>query len=185
MALFSKSVGQYRSSLYETARCLLRSRNNQAKRSEKKAQQTRELRLCNEQLTEELREAKKQLDQTQQLLRQQQQENETLRRQPITLPSDLPLPHHCYGPKMISLCLNLCKQVGFRPAATAITTVFDWLGIEAKVPSRDSMRCWSCRVGIAQLQEPVEKADDWIWMADHSNQIGTEKVLQILGIRAS
>jgi hypothetical protein len=185
MALLFKSVGQYRSSLYETARGLLRSRNNQARRSGQQAQQTRELRLRNEQLNEELLEAKKQLDQTQQQLRQQRQENEALRGQPIRLPSDLPLPQHCYGPRMISLCLNLCKRVGFRPAATALKMIFDWLGIDAKVPSWDSMRCWSCRVGIAKLQEPVEEADDWIWMADHSNQIGTEKVLQILGIRAS
>ncbi len=185
MVLFFKSVGQYRSSLYETARGLLRSRNNQRERAEEQAQQTRKLELRNEQLTEELQEVERQLDQTHQLLRQLRQENEELRQQPIRLPSDLPLPHHSYGPKMISLCLNLCKQVGFRPAATALKTVFDWLGIDAKVPSWDSMRCWSCRVGIAKLQEPVEKADDWIWMADHSNQIGTEKVLQILGIRAS
>ncbi len=185
MALFFKSVGQYRSSLYETARSLLRSRNNQAKRSEKRDRETRELRLRNEQLAEKLQEARKQLDQTQQLLRQQRRENEELRGQPIRLPSDLPLPHHCYGPKMISLCLNLCKKIGFRPAATALEIVFDWLGIDAKVPSWDSMRCWSCRVGIAKLREPVEEADDWIWMSDHSNQIGTEKVLQILGIRAS
>ena len=185
MALLFKSVGQYRSSLYETARGVLRSRNNQARRSEQRARQTRGLRLRNEQLSEELREAKKQLDQTQQPLRQQRQENEAIRGQPIRLPSDLPLPQHSYGPKMISLCLNLCKRVGFRPAATALKIVFEWLGIDAKVPSWDSMRCWSCRVGIANLQEPVEEADDWIWMADHSNQIGTEKVLQILGIPAS
>ena len=115
MALLFKSVGQYRSSLYETARGLLRSRNNQARRSGQQAQQTRELRLRNEQLNEELLEAKKQLDQTQQQLRQQRQENEALRGQPIRLPSDLPLPQHCYGPRMISLCLNLSAFVRQRP----------------------------------------------------------------------
>ena len=185
MVLLLKSVGQYRSSLYETARGVLRSRNNQAKRAEQQARKTRELKLRNEQLTEKLEESERLLDQTRQLLRQQRQENEELRQQPITLPSDLPLPHHCYGPKMISLCLNLSKRVGFRPAAAAVEIIFDWLGIDADIPSWDSMRCWACRVGIAQLLQPVEEADDWIWMADHSNQIGTEKVLQILGVRAS
>ena len=53
------------------------------------------------------------------------------------------------------------------------------------VPSWDSMRSWACRVGIAQLREPVEKADDWIWLSDHSNQIGSEKIFQILDICAS
>jgi hypothetical protein len=185
MEWFYESVGQYRSSLYETARGLLRSRNNQAKRAEELARQAGELRRHNEQRAERLRETKKQLEQTRQLLRQQRKENEELRRQSVTLPSDLPLPHHSYGPKMISLCLNLCKRIGFRPAATALKIVFDCLGIDVKIPSWDSIRCWSCRVGIAKLQEPVEEADDWIWMADHSNQIGREKVLQILGIRAS
>jgi hypothetical protein len=124
-------------------------------------------------------------EQIHQLLVQEQSENQLLRQQPIRLPSDLPLPHHSYGPKLISMCLNLCKQVGFRPAATALRTIFDWLGIEADIPSFSAMRVWLLRVGVSELQLEMEPADDWIWMADHSNQIGTEKVLQILGIRAS
>lgn len=63
--------------------------------------------------------------------------------------------------------------------------VFDWLGIETKIPTAEAIRGWACRAGVAELQWPVEPADDWIWMADHSNQIGSEKVLQILGIRAA
>jgi len=185
MSLFFKSVGQYRSSWYETARSLLRSRNNQAKRAQEQADQSRRVNALNEQLVRELQYAKEQSAQILRQLRQQEQENEELRKQPVTLPSDLPLPHHSYGPKMISLCLNLCRQIGFRRAETALKIVFEWLSIETAIPSWDSMRLWSCRVGIAQLRKPVEQADDWIWMADHSNQIGMEKVLQILGIRAS
>ena len=41
------------------------------------------------------------------------------------------------------------------------------------------------RVGVAALTAPIERANDWIWMADHSNQIGQEKALVVLGIRAS
>ena len=84
---------------------------------------------------------------------------------------------------MISLCLNLAKEIGFRPTETALNIVFDWLGIKAKVPSFDSIRVWSCRVGIAQLKLLVRDDEAWIWLADHSNQIGQEKVLQIIGIR--
>jgi len=101
----------------------------------------------------------------------------------MTLASDLPLPHHSYGPKMISLCLNLAKEIGFRPTETALKVVFAWLGVDAKVPSFDSIRVWSCRVGIAQLKLVVRDGEAWIWLADHSNQIGQEKVLQIIGIR--
>ena len=80
---------------------------------------------------------------------------------------------------MISLCLNLAKEIGFRPTETALKVVFDWLGIDAKIPSFDSVRSWSCRVGIAQLKLVQRDGEKWIWLADHSNQIGQEKILQI------
>ncbi len=38
---------------------------------------------------------------------------------------------------------------------------------------------------MATLREPIEAADDWVWMSDHSNQIGPEKALVVLGVRAS
>lgn len=183
MGLFAESVGQYKSTWYEIARSLFRSRNTQRARSGKFAAQNRELKLENVRLAEQLRRSKALEEETRQRLHQQQQENDELRRRPIQLPSDLPVPHHTYGPKMISLCLNLCQEVGFRPAETALSIIFDWLGIEGKTPSFDAMRVWACRAGVAQLQLPVE-GDDWIWLVDHSNQIGQEKVLQIIGIRA-
>jgi hypothetical protein len=79
--------------------------------------------------------------------------------------------------------LNLAKEIGFRPTETALKIVFDWLGIDATVPSFDSIRVRSCRVGVAQLKLAVRDGEPWIWLADHSNQIGQEKVLQIIGIR--
>ena len=39
------------------------------------------------------------------------------------------------------------------------------------------------RFGLAQLDAPKEVAPDWAWMIDHSVQIGTQKVLVILGLR--
>ena len=48
------------------------------------------------------------------------------------------------------------------------------------LPDCKTVRRWLMRVGVAALEEPVEVAEDWIWMADHSNQIGPEKVLVIL-----
>lgn len=183
MQLFINSISQYRGSLYETARGLLRSRNNQARKAERLEQQKIEAEAKVDRLNHEVKELREKLSQTTQILEQQRQENERLRERPITLPSDLPLAHHTYGPKMISLCLNLCREVGFRPAETALTILFDFLNIDAKIPSWDSMRRWACRAGVAELQKPITEADDWIWMTDHSNQLGAEKVLVILGIR--
>lgn len=184
MGMFVESVGQYKSSLYETARNLFRSRNTQRAIAELKTQQAEELRIENEQLTRKLRESEERHNQTRQLLLQQQQENEQLRKQPITLPVDLPLPNHTYGPRMISLCMNLSKFIGFRPTEMELRIVFEWLGIKTRIPSFSAIRIWMCRAGIAQLQMPIE-GDDWIWFCDHSNQIGQEKILEIIGIRAS
>jgi len=182
--LFSR-VNQFKSSAYEIARNVLRSRTQFAEKSEQQAEQIRELNARVEQLTNQSKRDAQLLSQTQQELEQQRRDNEELRNKPIRLPSDLPLPHHTYGPKMIAMCLNLCKEIGFRPTETAITILFQGLGIRDRVPSWDSIRSWACRAGVAELQRLPEQADDWIWMTDHSNQIGVEKVLQILGIRAS
>jgi hypothetical protein len=86
---------------------------------------------------------------------------------------------------MISLCVNLASTIGLRAAESALRIVFEAFGIQEKIPDWTSIRTWLCRFGVAMLEEPVERADDWVWMADHSNQIGAEKVLVILGIRAS
>jgi hypothetical protein len=41
------------------------------------------------------------------------------------------------------------------------------------------------RIGLYELQRDKEFANDWIWIVDHTIQIGTIKVLIILGIRRS
>lgn len=52
------------------------------------------------------------------------------------------------------------------------------------MPSWYSIRLWLLKVGLFKLTQPKEIADDWIWIADHSVQIGADKCLVILGIRA-
>ncbi len=185
MALFNKTVGQYTSSLYEIARGLLRSRDNQAAKAAQLAEEVLELQAENSRLSSELKTQQERSEHSQQLLDQAATEIQKLREQPISLPADPPALHHSYGPKIISLCLKLAKTIGFRPAVRALKIVFAWLGVDAKIPSWESIRGWACRVGVAELERPIEQADDWIWMSDHSNQIGQEKVLKILGIRVA
>ena len=40
------------------------------------------------------------------------------------LPEDLPLPRHQYGPRMISLCVNLARRVGLRSAMAVLEIFF-------------------------------------------------------------
>lgn len=103
----------------------------------------------------------------------------------LRLPDDPPLAAHRYGPKMMSLCVNVARRVGLRATEAVLQIVFEWLGIEAAVPDWTAIRTWMQRLGVAAIEEPLERADDWVWLADHSNQIGLEKVLVVVGVRAS
>ena len=52
-------------------------------------------------------------------------------------------------------------------------------------PSAPCGRWWLLRVGLYELQRPKEHADDWIWFVDHTIQLGTIRVLLIVGVRLS
>ena len=184
-SLLFQTVSQYTSPIYEIARNVLRSRNNQVAKAHRLEDELEKTRSERDQLATELQRTQAELAQTRRQLELQENRTHELEKQPNRLPSDLPLKHHSFGPKMIALCINLSNQIGFRPTQKALTIVFEFLGIVGKVPSWSTIRTWSCRLGVALLQEPVEAADDWIWLVDHSNQIGQHKILQTLGIRAS
>lgn len=183
MRLSVNTVGQYRASVYEVARNLLRSRNTQRERAEKLKERLAEQERINEQLRAERRELDQQLRLAKEQLDQARQELERLREQPLVLPDDPRLPHHSYGPRMISVCIQLAKEIGLRASIQALKIVLNWLSIPAKIPCWTSVRTWLCRMGLDEIQHSRQPHDDWIWMADHSNQIGREKVLTILGIR--
>ena len=183
--LLFQSVSQYTSPIYEIARNVLRSRNNQVAKGQRLVGELEETRRDRDELATKLQRAQAELEETRRRLEQQENRTRDLEKQPQRLPSDLPLKHHSFGPALIAVCINLSNQIGFRPTETALKIVFKFLGILDKVPSWSTIRLWSCRLGVSLLQEPVEAADDWIWLVDHSNQIGQHKILQILGIRAS
>jgi hypothetical protein len=93
-----------------------------------------------------------------------------------------PLPGHQYNPVIISLCCQLCLLIGFRATPKVLKCISEAFDLGLKIPSRDVVRNWICRNGVAILQEP-SKFDDWIWMIDHSVQLGKMFVLTVLGIR--
>jgi hypothetical protein len=93
--------------------------------------------------------------------------------------------NHTFGARMITLCVNLARRMSFRSVAAALSLVFDALGLSIVVPSHDSIEHWCKRVGLDQLKRTRDWHKDWLWIVDHSNQIGQEKVLMILGISAS
>jgi hypothetical protein len=43
---------------------------------------------------------------------------------------------------------------------------------------------WLLRLGLYELQRPKECADDWIWILDHTIQVGKAKCFVVVGVRA-
>lgn len=176
---------EFKSPLSVVAAFLLRSRETQAKRAAERAAEIRRLKSVTAQQEATIADQQKELAQNDAEISRLKKENERLREQPPILPDDPPLPRHEFGPKMISLCVNLARRIGLRPIPKVLKMIFDWLGASVKLPDWTTIRTWMLRVGVAAIGQPVEEADDWIWMADHSNQIGVEKALSVIGVRAS
>jgi hypothetical protein len=183
MQVFRKSLSDFKSSLYEVSRNLLRSRTRLFEKTKQLQAINNELRLKNQELQRQIKQAREREEQQTQLLRSYQKENRELRQKPIRLPAELPLPNHSFGPGLMALCLNLAKRIGFRATSSALRIVFDHLGIEDNVPDHDSIRIWMCRAGIGEMKKAFNHQDDTIWFSDHSSQIGAEKILTILGTR--
>ena len=93
--------------------------------------------------------------------------------------------NHAYNARMIALCVNLAKQIPFSAVPQCLSIVFAALGLSIKVPSHDSVQHWCKRVGLNEISKLRKHYDDWLWIVDHSNQIGQDKLLVVLGIRAS
>ena len=54
-----------------------------------------------------------------------------------------------------------------------------------QAPCPNAGRLWMLRVGLYALNSPKEKADDWVWIMDHTMQLGPWKCLVIVGVRLS
>lgn len=57
-------------------------------------------------------------------------------------------------------------------------------GISA-APTANCGRFWLMRLGLYELQRPLPHADDWIWIVDHTVQIGHQRCLVIVGVQLS
>jgi hypothetical protein len=184
MTVFRERVSDFKSSCYDVARSVLKSRNTLLQKVGQLQEANEQLQLEKRNLQCQLKTSRDREEEQRQLCQKYQKENQQLRENPIQLLADLPPRNHSYGAGVIALCLNLAQRIGFRPASMALEVVFDHLRIDAKVPDHDSVRTWFCRAGIAQLNKTCDE-DNMIWFSDHSSQLGSEKVLTILGISAN
>jgi hypothetical protein len=94
---------------------------------------------------------------------------------------------HSYSVGIIDMFLQMVisKATSLRGAAG----VFELLAVhppfDGQTPCANSGRSWMLRIGLFQLTCEKEKADDWVWMMDHTIQLGPYKCLIIVGVRLS
>ncbi|KPA10357.1 hypothetical protein MHK_009439 [Candidatus Magnetomorum sp. HK-1] len=99
---------------------------------------------------------------------------------------DVPRKHtYSTGHMMLFISLVLFAGISLRGAAKAIETFILQFQLNLLIPSWYAGRLWLLRLGLYKLLAPKQIASDWIWIVDHTNQIGSEKCLLILGVRLS
>jgi hypothetical protein len=64
-----------------------------------------------------------------------------------------------------------------------IEIVVAMLGLTLPCPSWSTGRAGLLRIGYYKLTRSKVQADDWVWIVNHTVQVGAEKCLVILGIR--
>lgn len=81
--------------------------------------------------------------------------------------------------------LLLNARTGFRATSRVIESIVQFFHVDWEVPEHTTGRTWLLRIALYQLNRAKEVADDWVWIVDHTVQIGQEKCLVVLGVRLS
>lgn len=93
--------------------------------------------------------------------------------------------YHRYtlGQMELYIYMVLQASVSLRGSSRVLEIVWNFMALEGPVPGWSCGRLWLLRLGYFKLSREKEKAPDWVWIIDHTVQIGSEKCLVVLGIR--
>jgi hypothetical protein len=93
--------------------------------------------------------------------------------------------NHSYSTDQITLFILMILEgaIGFRASSRIMRLNNQFFNLSLPVPTGNTGRLWLMRLGYYKLIRPKQKATDWIWIIDHTIQLGKEKCLLILGIR--
>lgn len=72
-----------------------------------------------------------------------------------------------------------------RSASATLLLFVEELPTNGQTPTANSGRLWLLRLGLYELTREKERADDYVWMLDHTIQAGNVKCLLIVAIRLS
>ena len=104
-------------------------------------------------------------------------------------PDDLniPIARHQYPLGVVASSLALVLRAGtrLRRVPDVLSMSWNWSDLHLRAASYYSVRLWLLRLGLHQLNRPKTPADDWMWIVDHTMQLGERKCLIIVAIRQS
>jgi len=96
-----------------------------------------------------------------------------------------PVPNHHYSLEVMELCLQMYLHTSL--GCRGVSWVMQLFGnhLPVGVPAYTTVLNWVYRLGLALLQRPLPRRDDWIFILDHTIALGELKCLVVLGIPAS
>lgn len=97
------------------------------------------------------------------------------------------IPRHHYALETIRSYLQLVLSAPCSGRAAA--WVLKWLSGRlpglSETPCANAGRTWLFRLGLHELTCEQERADDWVWLVDHTVQLGSRKGMIVVGMRLS
>jgi hypothetical protein len=98
-----------------------------------------------------------------------------------------PVAGHQFRAGLILLFVNLVLKAATsqRAAAGVLQLMSPYLPGVPRVPCANAGRLWLMRLGLFELLRKKEAAKDWVWIMDHTVQLGPHKCLVIVGVRLS
>jgi hypothetical protein len=79
----------------------------------------------------------------------------------------------------------LQAAISFRGCSAVVELFRDFLPQFRSAPAPNTAESWLLRLGLHELLRPKEQAADWVFIVDHTLQLGKMKCLVIVGIRLS
>jgi hypothetical protein len=112
---------------------------------------------------------------------------------PVPLPESLVVPRPVGGRWSVwcvALMVHLVTEVKLSLRSTsrvlaALLRFQDRRAAYAPIMMWTTVRCWLMRLGLYALRRPLERADDWAYLIDHTIQISAVKCFAVVGIRLS
>lgn len=88
-----------------------------------------------------------------------------------------------FSVSIVCLVRDLIVQTGvsFRGLADALAVFVRHWPLPVRMPSFTTIRWWILRLGCYALLCPLPKDKPWVWLIDHTVQIGAEKLLAVVG----